>query len=156
MKTFHELAVGIKDAYEAGGCVPKNPPLLAKEGGGGGDKGKAEATGGGADSAANAGGDSGVDSNEGDNKDDSTTSTTKAFAGSNNNNNYVNSMPQLTESEWEHQRILFEFMGNLDFLLALVDEVAIDTATRGALKVRVFYLGFYFFAWCIGKEGLRV
>ena len=32
-------------------------------------------------------------------------------------------------------------MGNLDFLLALVDEVAIDTATRGALKEDTTFRG---------------
>jgi hypothetical protein len=43
--------------------------------------------------------------------------------------------------EEEGQRILFDFMGNLDFLLALVDEVAIDTATRGAFKEDTTFRG---------------
>ncbi|KAL7552348.1 hypothetical protein ACHAWF_015590, partial [Thalassiosira exigua] len=75
LKTFHELAVGVRDAYEAGGCTPAKPP----------PEGSEEAS-------------------------------------------------ELSTADREHRRILFEFFGNLDFLLALVDEVAIDTATRGALK----------------------
>eukprot|EP00978_Attheya_sp_CCMP212_P008917 scaffold21034_cov42-Attheya_sp.AAC.2 len=67
LKTFHELAVGLKDAYAAMGETPVQP--------------------------------------------DETNPTPNA-----------------------PNTVLFEFMSNLDFLLALVDEVAMDTATRGALK----------------------
>lgn len=73
LKTFHELALAVKDAYLAVGMVPTKP-------------------------------------------DDGTTK------GSN-------------------ERILYDFFGNLDFLLALVDEVAIDTATRGALKEDTTFRG---------------
>lgn len=104
LKTFHELAVGIKDAYEAGGCMPIKPP--PKNGSGG------------------------IPSVIGESKDENGTTT-----------NTTTEIPQLTDVEWEHQGILFEFMGNLDFLLALVDEVAIDTATRGALKEDTTFRG---------------
>lgn len=78
LKLFHELAVGLKDAYEAVGATPTNP---------------AE----GADGAgAGAGGDS--------------------------------------PATREGRQVLWDFMGNLDLLLALVDEVATDTVTRRALK----------------------
>lgn len=66
LKNFHELAVGVKDAYNAVGALPVKPEHRGGE----------------------------------------------------------------NEEQW----ILWEFMGNLDFLLALVDEVAVDTVTRGALK----------------------
>ncbi|KAL7458434.1 hypothetical protein ACHAWC_010046 [Mediolabrus comicus] len=101
LKTFHELAVGIKDAYEAGGCTPRKPvmkdttPDLVIGGGGGEDDNTGEGGGGGSKE----------------------------------------------QEELEGQRILYEFMGNLDFLLALVDEVAIDTATRGALKEDTTFRG---------------
>jgi len=72
LKLFHELAIGIKDAYAAVGQTPTRPDP-----------------------------DDGV---------------------------------AMSEEEREGRRILWEFVGNLDFLLALVDEVAVDTATRGALK----------------------
>lgn len=100
LKTFHELAVGIKDAYEAGGCMPKKPTTLA-----GGVPGVI-----GGDSADEQGGGGGVHS-------------------------------EISDAEREGQRILYDFMGNLDFLLALVDEVAIDTATRGALKEDTTFRG---------------
>jgi hypothetical protein len=48
---------------------------------------------------------------------------------------------EISDAEREGQRILYDFMGNLDFLLALVDEVAIDTATRGALKEDTTFRG---------------
>ena len=35
----------------------------------------------------------------------------------------------------------FEFMGNLNFLLTLVDELSIGTATRGALKEDTIFRG---------------
>ena len=75
LKMFHELAVGLKDAYEAVGATPTNP----------------------AD-----------DDEEDENYDPA----------------------EIKEAK----QTLWDFMGNLDFLLGLVDEVAIDTATRGALK----------------------
>ena len=74
LKLFHELAVGLKDAYEAVGATPTNPT-----------------------------------DDDGEGADDPT---------------------ELKEAK----EILWDFIGNLDFLLGLVDEVAIDTATRGALK----------------------
>lgn len=74
LKLFHELAVGIKDAYAAVGQTPTRPP--EPEVGG----------------------------------------------------------PKQDTQLLEGKAVLWEFFGNLDFLLALVDEVAIDTATRGALK----------------------
>ena len=75
LKMFHELAVGLKDAYEAVGATPTNP----------------------------------ADEEEGDESDDPA---------------------EIKEAK----QTLWDFMGNLDFLLGIVDEVAIDTATRGALK----------------------
>eukprot|EP00980_Cylindrotheca_fusiformis_P012717 scaffold3108_cov152-Cylindrotheca_fusiformis.AAC.8 len=75
LKLFHELAVGIKDAYAAVGKTPSKPVL---ENGETGEK--------------------------------------------------------MDQTEFQQQCILWEFLGNIDFLLALVDEVAVDTATRGALK----------------------
>ncbi|KAL7434903.1 hypothetical protein ACHAXH_009043, partial [Discostella pseudostelligera] len=138
LKTFHELAVGIKDAYDAGGYVPRKPPPRNGSGGTGGSGGK------------------GV----GEEEDDGIPSVIggdSASSGSSNNSNEkeneennaeviledLNKMnlPQLTDAEWSHQSILFEFMGNLDFLLAVVDEVAIDTATRGALKEDTTFRG---------------
>ncbi|KAL7504615.1 hypothetical protein ACHAXN_002449 [Cyclotella atomus] len=98
LKTFHELAVAVKDAYVAGGCVPTKPVSSAPS---------TTAT---ANTAAEGGG-------------------ANSVAGSSNNNNN------------EAQRILYDFFGNLDFLLALVDEVAIDTATRGALKEDTTFRG---------------
>mmetsp|Transcript_25343 Transcript_25343/g.52991 ORF Transcript_25343/g.52991 Transcript_25343/m.52991 type:complete len:1482 (+) Transcript_25343:1-4446(+) len=131
LKTFHELAVGIKDAYEAGGCTPVRPPpakgmdptpptLIGSSGGENAD---------------------GVASDEFKDEDGTTTSSSTAAATDNDSNANTPTIPQLTEVEWEHQRILFDFMGNLDFLLALVDEVAIDTATRGALKEDTTFRG---------------
>jgi tetratricopeptide (TPR) repeat protein len=73
LKLFHELAVGVKDAYAAAGETPTRP----------------------------------------DPEEWSKHMSKKEIAG---------------------RTVLWEFLGNLDFLLALVDEVAIDTATRGALK----------------------
>lgn len=72
LKLFHELAVGVKDAYAANGSTPRQP-------------------------------------SEQDEKD-------------------------LDPTELEGRTVLWEFVGNLDFLLALVDEVAVDSVTRGALK----------------------
>ncbi|GAX11007.1 hypothetical protein FisN_2Lh536 [Fistulifera solaris] len=72
LKLFHELAVGVKDAYVAVGARPQKP----------------------SDS-------------------DKTT---------------------MDSREFEARLILWNFVGNLDFLLALVDEVSVDTVTRGALK----------------------
>eukprot|EP00551_Chaetoceros_affinis_P004966 CAMPEP_0203670522 /NCGR_PEP_ID=MMETSP0090-20130426/6571_1 /ASSEMBLY_ACC=CAM_ASM_001088 /TAXON_ID=426623 /ORGANISM="Chaetoceros affinis, Strain CCMP159" /LENGTH=369 /DNA_ID=CAMNT_0050535399 /DNA_START=134 /DNA_END=1240 /DNA_ORIENTATION=+ len=74
LKNFHELAVGVKDAYEAMGATP----VRLDEGG--------------------------------------------------------EEFQRMTPAEREARKILFEFMGNINFLLALVDEVATDSATRGALK----------------------
>ena len=73
LKMFHELAVGLKDAYDAVGATPTNP------------------------------------SDEDEGSDDPA---------------------EIKEAK----QTLWDFVGNLDFLLGLVDEVAIDTATRGALK----------------------
>ena len=70
LKLFHELATGVKDAYDAVGAMPTRPEV--------GEDGTVKAS--------------------------------------------------------DNEIVLWEFMGNLDFLLALVDEVAVDTATRGALK----------------------
>mmetsp|Transcript_1992 Transcript_1992/g.3799 ORF Transcript_1992/g.3799 Transcript_1992/m.3799 type:complete len:1002 (+) Transcript_1992:572-3577(+) len=131
LKTFHELAVGIKDAYEAGGCVPMRPP---RKGGGGGDNVPAVIE----PAAGSTGGGAGGGKSK---EENGTASSTTASAAAAANNNDASSIPQLTEVEWEHQRVLFEFMGNLDFLLALVDEVAIDTATRGALKEDTTFRG---------------
>ena len=116
LKTFHELAVGVKDAYEAGGCMPIKPP--PKKGSG-------------SSVPTSIGGDSSNSSSDTGNDNTATATAT------NNNSD----LPQLTQLEWEWHRILFEFMGNLDFLLALVDEVAIDTATRGALKEDTTFRG---------------
>jgi len=114
LKTFHELAVGIKDAYEAGGCMPVKPPPKKDNSNGG--------------LPTSIGGDS--SSGEGGEESDNNKETTPK-----------NVIPQLTPTEWDWHRTLFEFMGNLDFLLALVDEVAIDTATRGALKEDTTFRG---------------
>lgn len=73
LKLFHELAVGLKDAYTAVGETPTRP--VPEEW-----------------------------------------------------------SKHMSPNEIEARTILWEFLGNLDFLLALVDEVAMDTATRGALK----------------------
>mmetsp|Transcript_40424 Transcript_40424/g.79103 ORF Transcript_40424/g.79103 Transcript_40424/m.79103 type:complete len:1645 (-) Transcript_40424:50-4984(-) len=75
LKTFHELAMGIKDAYEATGTAPKVPCHNDQEG----------------------------------NCDQISTNNGASMS-------------------------ICEFLGNLDFLLAVVDEVATDKATRGALK----------------------
>mmetsp|Transcript_40471 Transcript_40471/g.97681 ORF Transcript_40471/g.97681 Transcript_40471/m.97681 type:complete len:936 (+) Transcript_40471:285-3092(+) len=75
LKLFHELAVGIKDAYTAVGKTPTKPVLENEDTG-----------------------------------------------------------ERMNEVEFQQKSILWEFLGNVDFLLALVDEVAVDTATRGALK----------------------
>ncbi|KAL3807712.1 hypothetical protein ACHAXA_005725 [Cyclostephanos tholiformis] len=117
LKTFHELAVGIKDAYEAGGCVILRPPPRGDYGGGG-----VGGVGGVPSSIGVGSGDGGDD--DGDDNDGS--------------NVVTNTM---SDAEWERRATLFEFMGNLDFLLALVDEVAIDTATRGALKEDTTFRG---------------
>ena len=119
LKTFHELAVGIKDAYEAGGCVPSRPPPRNDGGGGGAGCGVPSSIGGG-------GGEEEGSFEEGENS---------------NNAIVVAPQPRLSDAEWERHAVLFEFMGNLDFLLALVDEVAIDTATRGALKEDTTFRG---------------
>lgn len=74
LKTFHELAVGMKDAYEAVGAMPVKIPETSAE------------------------------------------------------------WKNMSKSEQEGRKVLFDFMGNVNFLLALVDEVATDSATRGALK----------------------
>ncbi|CAB9499668.1 tetratricopeptide repeat domain [Seminavis robusta] len=71
LKLFHELAVGVKDAYAAVGETPQKP-----------------------------------EENNG----------------------------EMSREEHDARMALWEFIGNLDFLLALVDEVAVDTVTRGALK----------------------
>ena len=73
LKLFHELAVGLKDAYTAAGETPTRP-------------------------------------------------------------NPEEWSKYMSPNEIAARTVLWEFVGNLDFLLALVDEVAIDTATRGALK----------------------
>jgi tetratricopeptide (TPR) repeat protein len=72
LKLFHELAVGVKDAYAAVGATPRK--LTEEE----------EA--------------------------------------------------RFKDEEKIGRTVLWDFVGNLDFLLALVDEVAVDTITRGALK----------------------
>jgi len=74
LKTFHELAVGVKDAYEAVGATPKKPDPLSDE------------------------------------------------------------FSQTPLDEMEGHSVLWQFMENIRLLLGLVDEVASDTATRGALK----------------------
>eukprot|EP00985_Skeletonema_marinoi_P003358 scaffold1436_cov130-Skeletonema_marinoi.AAC.1 len=110
LKTFHELAVGVKDAYEAGGCTPRLP--VGSNDGGGDDTAEGEEEGG----------------NEGGEQKSSDDTTTPPIN-------------QQNEEATEGQRILFDFFGNLDFLLALVEEVAIDTATRGALKEDTTFRG---------------
>ncbi|GKY97404.1 hypothetical protein MPSEU_000698900 [Mayamaea pseudoterrestris] len=72
LKLFHELAVGVKDAYAAVGATPKRPSEDEAE--------------------------------------------------------------KLGREDYEGRMVLAEFISNMDFLLALVDEVAVDTVTRGALK----------------------
>jgi len=124
LKTFHELAVGIKDAYEAGGCMPIKPPPDKTKDGKNKDGGVPTSIGG-------SGGESSVTSSD-NNSETSCANTTTTTAAN---------IPQLSTAEWEWHRTLFEFMGNLDFLLALVDEVAIDTATRGALKEDTTFRG---------------
>eukprot|EP00934_Nitzschia_sp_Nitz4_P006786 Nitzschia sp. Nitz4//scaffold15_size197535//57988//62594//NITZ4_001570-RA/size197535-augustus-gene-0.223-mRNA-1//-1//CDS//3329537691//6776//frame0 len=84
LKLFHELAIGIKDAYAAVGQTPTKPSMEPDE-----------ATG----------------------------------------------QPAMTEAEFHAKSVLWEFIGNIDFLLALVDEVAVDTATRGALKADTTFKG---------------
>jgi len=74
LKTFHELAVGVKDAYDAVGKTPTKPDEKAE------------------------------------------------------------GFKSLPYYEREARKVLWEFMGNINFLLSLVDEVATDSATRGALK----------------------
>jgi len=76
LKLFHELAVGLKDAYAAVGQTPTKPVMINEETG----------------------------------------------------------ETMMDEREYQGRTVLWEFIGNIDFLLALVDEVAVDTATRGALK----------------------
>jgi len=115
LKTFHELAVGVKDAYEAGGCTVSKPPPRE------GDKGDGKVGGDGIPS---------VIGGDGNNNDEI-----------NDDANNANTTPQLSQAEWDRRSVLFEFFGNLDFLLALVDEVAIDTATRGALKEDTTFRG---------------
>lgn len=75
LKLFHELAVGVKDAFAAVGQTPAKPVAVNEETG-----------------------------------------------------------EKMDEQEFYARSVLWEFIGNIDFLLALVDEVAVDTATRGALK----------------------
>eukprot|EP00537_Pseudo-nitzschia_pungens_P017549 CAMPEP_0172410364 /NCGR_PEP_ID=MMETSP1061-20121228/76842_1 /TAXON_ID=37318 /ORGANISM="Pseudo-nitzschia pungens, Strain cf. pungens" /LENGTH=1615 /DNA_ID=CAMNT_0013146543 /DNA_START=169 /DNA_END=5017 /DNA_ORIENTATION=- len=84
LKLFHELAVGLKDAFMAVGQTPTKPQK------------EEEVT-------------------------DEATGETKTVA-------------VMSDEEFQGRTILWDFMGNIDFLLALVDEVAVDTATRGALK----------------------
>ena len=115
LKTFHELAVGVKDAYEAGGCTPRILPVDSGSGGGG-------------DSTILSGGGGGG----GGGTNDSTTALSTTITTD-------QSTPDV--QLMEGQRILFDFFGNLDFLLALVEEVAIDTATRGALKEDTTFRG---------------
>lgn len=129
LKTFQELAVGIKDAYEAGGCVPLRPPLsyTAKKNGSSGGV-----------PLSIGGSSSGVDGVDEENENDNNSNN----SNSNNNTTAIQQyQPQLSDAEWHRHGVLFEFMGNLDFLLALVDEVAIDTATRGALKEDTTFRG---------------
>ena len=117
LKTFHELAVGVKDAYEAGGCVISKPPPRESDSGNG----------------------------EGNDKNDGIPAVIGGDDNDNNNdsssNNTNTTTPPLSKAEWDRRSVLFEFFGNLDFLLALVDEVAIDTATRGALKEDTTFRG---------------
>jgi len=84
LKLFHELAVGLKDAFMAVGQTPMKP-VREKE-----------------------------------IEDESTGEKKTIFV--------------MDENEFHGRTVLWDFMGNIDFLLALVDEVAVDTATRGALK----------------------
>mmetsp|Transcript_27697 Transcript_27697/g.65035 ORF Transcript_27697/g.65035 Transcript_27697/m.65035 type:complete len:1605 (-) Transcript_27697:130-4944(-) len=84
LKLFHELAVGLKDAFTAVGQTPAKPVL------------EQEIT-------------------------DEATGETQM-------------VQVMSEEEFAGRNVLWDFMGNIDFLLALVDEVAVDTATRGALK----------------------
>ena len=113
MKKIHELAVGIKDAYEAGGSVPMWPP---PKGSTDGDNVQAV--------IEPATGSNGVGAGGKKFKEENGTTASATAAAANNNNN-SSSIPQLTKVEWEHQHILFGFMGSLIFLLALVDEVVI-------------------------------
>ena len=115
LKTFHELAVGVKDAYEAGGCTPRLPV--------GRNDGTTDATNTADEEGSSSGG-------GGEHKNNSTTSNSNA-----------QEEQTTTTTTTEGQRILFDFFGNLDFLLALVEEVAIDTATRGALKEDTTFRG---------------
>eukprot|EP00536_Pseudo-nitzschia_multiseries_P004508 jgi/Psemu1/188278/e_gw1.75.26.1 len=84
LKLFHELAVGLKDAFTAVGQTPTKPQKEEEQ-------------------------------------IDVTTGAMKMVA-------------VMSDEEFLGRTILWDFMGNIDFLLALVDEVAVDTATRGALK----------------------
>jgi tetratricopeptide (TPR) repeat protein len=113
LKTFHELAVGIKDAYEAGGCTPRlsttsKPP----------------------DSIM-----TGVQDDDDEEEEDGMSEKKNSDMQQQQQQGYDD------DEVVEGQRILFDFMGNLDFLLALVEEVAIDTATRGALKEDTTFRG---------------
>jgi len=79
LKLFHELAVGVKDAYAVVGAIPRKPSELDAK--------------------------------------------------------------NMSTQEYEGTMVLWDFIENLDFLLALVDEVAGDTVTHGALKVDQTFQG---------------
>lgn len=83
LKLFHELAVGLKDAFTAVGQTPTKPIMEQQI-------------------------------------EDEITNEKKTII--------------MDENEFNGRTVLWDFIGNIDFLLALVDEVAVDTATRGALK----------------------
>ncbi|KAL7432471.1 hypothetical protein ACHAXM_003131 [Skeletonema potamos] len=127
LKTFHELAVGIKDAYEAGGCTPRLhhnvvplPPV---------DGSIATTT-----TAT-------ITTSWEEQQQEEEEEVGGGKSQKKNDTHHHQHHPQVDEEEVEGQRILFDFMGNLDFLLALVEEVAIDTATRGALKEDTTFRG---------------
>ena len=131
LKTFHELAVGIKDAYEAGGCMPRSS-------GGGGRRGSSSSSSNKPVGSSSKDGSIATTAEEGEEEGGEDTITTTSTT--------TTTTTTISEEEQEDegaegQRIIFDFMGNLDFLLALVEEVAIDTATRGALKEDTTFRG---------------
>ena len=111
LKTFHELALAVKDAFLAGGCLPVKP--VKRD----------------VDDDNVAGG-----KDQGHNKDQGEISTNNQNGDSANNND--NPMYTTTTNN-----TLYDFLSNLDFLLALCAEVAIDTATRASLKEDTTFRG---------------
>ena len=119
LKTFHELALAVKDAFLAGGCMPVKPGSFA-----GGDTNNNNNGGGENEDADN-------------NADDESGNITTG----NNNTDNKNNIKQPEDPATKQNRILYDFLSNLDFLLALCDEVAIDTATRASLKEDTTFRG---------------